>query len=1553
LPPALESIPSPSAPNGYNAYESGDLLPIGTHCFQYEATDASGNLSSCDWCVNIVENPGPYANLSCNANINVSVDANCEAIITADMVLEGGPYGCYENYNVTVSGISPASAVVGNGTNAVIIKASQIDGWEGGMFGPFDVSVSDPNDANNSCWNGGWMLEDKMAPTIECDTITISCLTDIAPGGATSTGAASGSNADQTGWGDGDTGVVGAFDIEVSGIPAGASTDKVTVDISLDHSWMGDVTINLTSPSGQTVTLVDGNCGINDNINATFDSDAANPISCAAGATAGPHENCPGDFATFATINNSVQAVGDLSVFAGEAANGTWTVEVIDGVGGDGGCLDAGNFSINAAWTLQGTGGPNTADGTVVENCGQFELTHDDNVTNFDCTTGAPFVQVVERTWTVIDEKGNSASCVQVINVTASTLADLTLPPNYDNLDQAALDCSNADTDPSNTGTPEGSCSNISSTHTDLVFDEICEGSYKILRQWTVLDWCTGDILEHNQTIKVLDTTAPVFGAIADLNESTTTNSCEANVVLPAADLSDDCSDASNVSYVASASAGTLLPANGGYVLYGLPIGTHTVTYEATDDCGNTSTTSFNIIVTDEIVPVTICETFHVVSLTTNEPTLIYATTFDDGSYDNCEVESMEVRRMTPPTPCIDFDWTTNGPGIDELPNGIVNQRDRGMTFWYPAVPFACCDVNGEHLVEFRVTDVSGNSNTCMVTVEVDDKLDPVINCPANATYECSEYINESSDIAIDGLNQNGVGAEAFYVELNGPGNADNDTTFVGYYAAAFDNCEVTVYIRDAGTINSCGITEPFINRFFTAIDGGGRTDVCVQRLTVVNSTPYTGPLSFPTDKTYTTCDDLPDSGEPNISNDNTCSQVAVTYEDLELPVVDGSCYKILRTWYVIDWCQYDGNGAGQWSDTQIIKVINSTSPEFDTCESPATFAINSSTGGSCLATVTLSVNATDDCTPAADLNYTYWIDAFNDGTQDIGGNTATFFSTQIPAGTHSIKWTVEDGCGNITVCEYLFTAADLDGPTVYADDISVDLAQADEADVWASDLDAGSYDNCSDICDMRIGVPSQGPGQTAPPTADHYVFDCDDLDLLGFSIPVDLWVKDCANNWAYATVLVNVSDNSESCGSNPTNSVVSGTIGTETGAGVNNVTVNLTSNAPGVMPTMTTDASGAYTFGALENDMNYTVTPDMDLDPLNGVSTYDLVLISKHILQTQLLDSPYKMIAADVNMNGSVTTLDMVELRKLILFIETEFPVESSTWRFVETNFVFPNAANPFQTVFPEETFINGLTADVIADYVAVKKGDVNGSATTGFAGDAEGRSFNGELIFNVADRNLVAGNTYTVDFTSNDFNNIMGYQFSLAFDQNVVEVADVQSGELAGMSNGNFGMSKINEGVITTSWNNSAATSMVDNQTVFSVTFTAKNNAKLSEVFNVSSRLTAAEAYNANLDLMNVAIEYNDNNNEAVAEFTLLQNTPNPFKGQTVIGFMLPTAANATLSVYDISGKVIRVVNGDFVKGYNEVTMDRSELNSTGVLYYQLETAEFSATKKMIILE
>ena len=82
----------------------------------------------------------------------------------------------------------------------------------------------------------------------------------------------------------------------------------------------------------------------------------------------------------------------------------------------------------------------------------------------------------------------------------------------------------------------------------------------------------------------------------------------------------------------------------------------------------------------------------------------------------------------------------------------------------------------------------------------------------------------------------------------------------------------------------------------------------------------------------------------------------------------------------------------------------------------------------------------------------------------------------------------------------------------------------------------------------------------------------------------------------------------------------------------------------------------------------------------------------------------------------------------------------------------------------------------------------------------------------------------------------------------------------------------------------------------------------------------------------------------------FALYQNHPNPFEGYTVIGFELPRAAVGRLLIYEVTGKVVREIKGEFEKGYNEVTLSRDELPAAGVLYYQLETDKFVATKRMI---
>jgi hypothetical protein len=66
----------------------------------------------------------------------------------------------------------------------------------------------------------------------------------------------------------------------------------------------------------------------------------------------------------------------------------------------------------------------------------------------------------------------------------------------------------------------------------------------------------------------------------------------------------------------------------------------------------------------------------------------------------------------------------------------------------------------------------------------------------------------------------------------------------------------------------------------------------------------------------------------------------------------------------------------------------------------------------------------------------------------------------------------------------------------------------------------------------------------------------------------------------------------------------------------------------------------------------NVWTSPELDDNPLNGVSTYDLVLIKNHIDGDLPFTSPYQYVAADINRSGTITTFDILELRNLILGI-------------------------------------------------------------------------------------------------------------------------------------------------------------------------------------------------------------------------------------------------------------------------------------------------------------
>jgi hypothetical protein len=69
----------------------------------------------------------------------------------------------------------------------------------------------------------------------------------------------------------------------------------------------------------------------------------------------------------------------------------------------------------------------------------------------------------------------------------------------------------------------------------------------------------------------------------------------------------------------------------------------------------------------------------------------------------------------------------------------------------------------------------------------------------------------------------------------------------------------------------------------------------------------------------------------------------------------------------------------------------------------------------------------------------------------------------QLPYGTHKIKWTITDGCGNETYCEYTFVVKDCKAPTVVCHNgLSVNIMPTQMVQLWATDFLQYAEDNCT-----------------------------------------------------------------------------------------------------------------------------------------------------------------------------------------------------------------------------------------------------------------------------------------------------------------------------------------------------------------------------------------------------------------------------------------------------------------------------------------------------------
>ena len=175
--------------------------------------------------------------------------------------------------------------------------------------------------------------------------------------------------------------------------------------------------------------------------------------------------------------------------------------------------------------------------------------------------------------------------------------------------------------------------------------------------------------------------------------------------------------------------------------------------------------------------------------------------------------------------------------------------------------------------------------------------------------------------------------------------------------------------------------------------------------------------------------------------------------------------------------------------------------------------------------------------------------------------------------------------------------------------------------------------------------------------------------------------------------------------------SSLSGQVFREDGETIGNVDVTMSTETSEL--TFSTGMDGFFDMPGLQQGEVYDLSLAKDMDHLNGVSTFDMVLIAKHILGVDPLGSPYRIIAADVNGSGSVSTFDLVLIRRLILTIDPEF-TDVPSWVFVPADLEFTNPQDPFLTPIPSTFQINVVEELIMQNFIGIKKGDVNNSAQT-----------------------------------------------------------------------------------------------------------------------------------------------------------------------------------------------------------------------------------------------
>lgn len=779
-----------------------------------------------------------------------------------------------------------------------------------------------------------------------------------------------------------------------------------------------------------------------------------------------------------------------------------------------------------------------------------------------------------------------------------------------------------------------------------------------------------------------------------------------------------------------------------------IQLGQHIIRYLGQDSYGAETSLDIDFEVVDNTPPSIVCVPSFTVALSAGGEATLAASSLDGGSSDNC--------------------------GAISLNAAFASNNGQQVGAFTPRITFNC-GMTGPTAVLLEAIDETGvNRSRCLISVLVIDQIAPTCVAPPATELTCRAFADNLPTDIVRVFNDDPVGTAALLDNNFGsPVTSDNCDSLALRQAllGSLSACGTGRLVRRFVVNDGAGFTQNGLCQQIIDVRSyveyslrlpGDQNYTCAELPTPEDL--VVSDVGCDLIAVTTTADTLANDG-------SACLQLRLVHEVInwceydgvsaifEIPRDADNDGNLLPTTYlnidaandgtlsddraILDRDAIAGNGneirllvpdyassgrRGAFRYEQYVSITDNDAPTVNipTPDNGRTITED------CLGGVILAFTATDDCVvpqtiialdvDVADRNNDglfNGIDFISDRTVNqnrfVGEPTTgvEVFIRLLPIGRHLARVQTMDGCGNQDEQFVVLIIEDGKAPTpdcrvINTVSLLPDVDFGGITAVFATDFIQGPAAVCTETSISYAIYPETEAGRPGfVPQVSHVSlsYDCSDLGeqlLRVYAFSEATGLHDFCN-----ISLTVIADDPTLCEGHQ--GTISGVITTEAGEPMQNVEIFLDGQ---VELSTVTEVDGSYFFDGLREEQDYVARPYYNEAPINGLSTFDISELSRYLLGDDIGLTPYQFIAADANNNGAITILDLLEIREVLLGIEDNFD-NNTSWRFVPADYEFPEPNNPWAEEFPTAATFAPLSGDLEADFIAIKVGDINGSAT------------------------------------------------------------------------------------------------------------------------------------------------------------------------------------------------------------------------------------------------